>query len=93
MRFLLEKFPSLAALKHFAPVLQSTHPVPKSLVVPMKILPNDGKYIEENIKILQRFQRDAELSNNPEVLESFRHSKGKQLHVIMYTTIFTDCNR
>ncbi len=79
MRFLVAKFRSLSTLKQFVPSLRSPHPVSKSEVVPMKILPFDKKYTQENIHILERFQSDAGLSSDPQVTEvkdSTIHSDG-----------------
>ncbi len=67
MYFLIVNFQSLYKLRQFAPTLQSPLPVSKSVVAPMKILPYDEKYTEENIHILKRIQSDAQLSGDPQV--------------------------
>ena len=52
MEFLAMELKSLADLKHLIPSQQSSHPVQKSVVVPMKVLFKDEKYIHEMIDIL-----------------------------------------
>ena len=63
---LVEEFPNLADLKQFVAMPSST-PAHKSTIVPMSLLFNDEKYIDENIQILQGYMRECSLNGNPQV--------------------------
>lgn len=58
MKVLLENFPTLEKPKSFVSTNNSAS-VKKSIVVPMKILFKDEKYIDENIQILQQYIEDG----------------------------------
>ena len=79
MKLLVESFPSLEKLKPLISTGNSTS-VKKSVVVLMKILFKDEKYIDDNIQILQQYIEDGNLSGNAQVsqclitLHSFKHT-------------------
>ena len=79
MKLLVESFPSLEKLKPLISTGNSTS-VKKSVVVPMKILFKDEKYIDDNIQILQQYIEDGNLSGNAQAsqclitLHSFKHT-------------------
>lgn len=79
MKLLVESFPSLEKLKPLIFTGNSTS-VKKSVVVPMKILFKDEKYIDDNIQILQQYIEDGNLSGNAQAsqclitLHSFKHT-------------------
>ena len=78
-KLLVEPFPSLEKLKPLISTGNSTS-VKKSVVVLMKILFKDEKYIDDNIQILQQYIEDGNLSGNAQVsqclitLHSFKHT-------------------
>ena len=66
MTLLVEAFPSLADLKQFVP-LTNTSEVEKSTVLAMKVLFRDEIYTAENIQILLQYVKDCNLSGNSQV--------------------------
>lgn len=79
MKLLVDSFPSLEKLKPLISTGNSSS-VKKSVVVPMKILFKDEKYIDDNIQILQQYIEDGNLCGNAQVrqclitLQSFKHT-------------------
>lgn len=78
-KLLVEPFPSLEKLKPLISTGNSTS-VRKSVIVPLKILFKDKKYIDDNIQILQQYIEDGNLSGNAQAsqclitLHSFKHT-------------------
>lgn len=68
MGFLVETFACLEDLQPFVPAMEPLHQPQKSEVVPMKLLFRDEKYKSEMIQILSQLIRDANLSEDPQVL-------------------------
>lgn len=71
MKFLVGEFKDLAGLKKYVPPQVSLHPVEKSEVVPMKVLFKDEKYISETIDILSQLMKDAALTGDSQVCDTF----------------------
>ena len=67
MHLLVMEFTSLNELEIFLPNEQVPTSIEKSVVIPMKILFKDEKYITETIDILEQIGMDAKLTGTPEV--------------------------
>lgn len=67
MRFLVQNFSGLTDINKFVPEQQPLHPVTKSVVVPMKALFKDEKYVHETIDILSTIMTEAELKGSSQV--------------------------
>ena len=66
MSFVVKEFASLSDLAQFVPS-DSSLPIQKSEVVPLRLLFRDEKSIDETIQILVQYIQDAELDGTPQV--------------------------
>ena len=66
MSFMVKELVSLSDLAQFVPS-DSSPPVQKSEVVPLKLLFRDEKSIDETIQILVHYIKDAHLDGTPQV--------------------------
>ena len=82
MEFLVENFSSLGHISQLIPSQQSSQPIQKSSVVPMKILFCDEKYTAETIEILTQLVHDTNLTG-----ESPQVRKAYSVHRIFLTKI------